>query len=268
MCMKKFDNHIDDLQKVIHHDHFTGKYIATVCKSCNSKMKDKHILPVFFHNLRNFDGHLFVLQLAKDKDFILKVIPQSMEKYIAFSVTYRIELDEQIPVRNQLTGQFQLIRIDSNGQPVYKMQNVYKKIQIIFVDSFQHLSSSLADLIINFKLQSKGVYKSLPELASTFKITFNQFNNIPIDNLLSLISKGIYPYNYLKSYSDFNLNGLPPIEEFKSDLTVRKKSNSYLIDQINEYFNWNVLYIWSFIFSRHKEYRSLFPETSCVNLLH
>ena len=172
-----------------------------------------------------------------------------MEKYIAFLVTYRTDLDEQIPVRNQLTGDFQIIGIDSNGQLVYKMQNVYKKIQIIFVDSFQHLSSSLADLIINFKLQSKGIYKSLPELASTFKITFNQFNNIPIDNLLTLISKGIYPYNYLKSYSDLNLNGLPPLAEFKSDLTVRTKSTSYLIEQINVYFNWNVLYIWSCIYN-------------------
>ena len=47
--------------KVIDHDHITGKYRGAAHSSCNLKLRidpDKIKIPVFFHNLRGYDAHL------------------------------------------------------------------------------------------------------------------------------------------------------------------------------------------------------------------
>ena len=38
----------------------------------------------FFHNLRGYDSHILMQSIGKNKDMDLKVIPNTMEKYIAF----------------------------------------------------------------------------------------------------------------------------------------------------------------------------------------
>ena len=49
------------------------------------------IIPVIFHNLQGYDGHLFIKQLAAIKgDFTC--IPSTEEKYISFSK--KIKVDE------------------------------------------------------------------------------------------------------------------------------------------------------------------------------
>ena len=49
--------------KVIDHDHITGKYRGAAHSSCNLKLRidhDKIKIPVFFHNLRGYDAHLIM----------------------------------------------------------------------------------------------------------------------------------------------------------------------------------------------------------------
>ena len=58
-CDKKFMNK----DKVIDHDHITGKYRGAAHSSCNLKLRidpDKIKIPVFFHNLRGYDAHLMM----------------------------------------------------------------------------------------------------------------------------------------------------------------------------------------------------------------
>ena len=54
--------------------------------SCNLQCKQVKFIPVIFHNLKNFDSHLLCLSIGLLKNYEIKCIPQTMEKYISSSI--------------------------------------------------------------------------------------------------------------------------------------------------------------------------------------
>ncbi|CAI6356063.1 unnamed protein product [Macrosiphum euphorbiae] len=74
-----FDNH-----KVADHCHLSGKYRKAICNTCNLKLQTPNFIPIFFHNLSNYDAHLIVTELGHDTQTI-RVIPNSEEKFISFT---------------------------------------------------------------------------------------------------------------------------------------------------------------------------------------
>jgi len=70
--------------KVRDHDHLTGKFRQTLCSKCNLVLQQPKFVPVFFHNLSNYDAHLIVTELGHDTQAI-RVIPNSEEKFISFT---------------------------------------------------------------------------------------------------------------------------------------------------------------------------------------
>ena len=74
-----FDNH-----KVADHCHLSGKYRQAICNTCNLKLQTPNFIPIFFHNLSNYDAHLIVTELGHDTQTI-RVIPNSEEKFISFT---------------------------------------------------------------------------------------------------------------------------------------------------------------------------------------
>ena len=74
--------------KVIDHDHITGKYRGAAYSSCNLKLRidpDKIKIPVFFHNLTGYDAHL-IMQHIGEQDGALSCIPNHKAKYISISL--------------------------------------------------------------------------------------------------------------------------------------------------------------------------------------
>ena len=67
LCAKAFT---DANPKVHDHNHFTGSYRGAACDACNKALKNPTYIPVYFHNLKGFDGHLIVkaIQRLKHKD--------------------------------------------------------------------------------------------------------------------------------------------------------------------------------------------------------
>ena len=51
---------------------------------CNLKFRKPEIIPVVFHNLSNYDAHLFVKNLGYS-DGNINCIPNNEEKYISFT---------------------------------------------------------------------------------------------------------------------------------------------------------------------------------------
>ena len=73
---------------VKNHDHMTGRYRGAAHNGCNFKLKlnaKTAPIPVFFHNLKGYDGHLLVQAMARVLGQI-KCIPTNTEKYISFSL--------------------------------------------------------------------------------------------------------------------------------------------------------------------------------------
>ena len=70
------------------HDHMTEKYRGAAHNECNFKLKlnpKTTPIPVIFHNLKGYDGHLLMQAMARVQGEI-KCIPTNTEKYISFSL--------------------------------------------------------------------------------------------------------------------------------------------------------------------------------------
>ena len=69
-------------EKVRDHDHLTGKYRGAAHNFCNWQYRKQFQIPVFFHNLKNYDGHLIVRAMEKFPNYLIKPIAQGLEKYL------------------------------------------------------------------------------------------------------------------------------------------------------------------------------------------
>ena len=164
--------------RVRDHCHITGKFRGSAHQDCNLKLRINPYsikIPVIFHNLRGYDSHFIMQQIgqiAKEHIYTNKkgqkvemninAIPNNMEKYMAFMLGNHL----------------------------------------VFLDSFQFMSSSLDNLV-----------KNLPDEA--LKYTEQEFKNEQF-NLMK--QKGIYPYDYMDSFKKFNETKLPIKQHFYSIL--------------------------------------------------
>ena len=179
---KKYTN--EDI-KVRDHCHITGKYRGSAHQECNLKLRVKPEeikIPVIFHNLRGYDSH-FIMQeigeIVKKHTYINKngkktqmninAIPNNMEKYMAFMLGNNL----------------------------------------VFLDSFQFMSSGLDKLVSNLPRKS-------------LKYTSQKFKGKKLD---LMARKGVYPYDYMDSFDKFN-EKLPTKEEFYSVL-----NNEHISDE-------------------------------------
>jgi len=119
--------------QVRHHDHITGNFISSVCYDCNIQMQYKTFLPVYIHNLKGYDSHLFVASLFKygyksaNSDHV-SCIPNNEEKYISFSKIIKV-------------GEYE----DKDG----KTKNIMYEIR--FLDSIAFMNESIESLANNLK---------------------------------------------------------------------------------------------------------------------
>ena len=172
------ESHKDKDIRVRDHCHITGKYRGSAHQDCNLKLRlnpEKIKIPVIFHNLRGYDSH-FIMQnigeIAKkhthksskgrEIEMQINAIPNNMEKYMAFML----------------------------GD------------HLVFLDSFQFMSSSLDKLVSN-----------LPK--EDLKYTSQAFKN---KRLELMTRKGVYPYDYMDSFEKFNQKELPTKKDFYSIL--------------------------------------------------
>ena len=172
--------------RVRDHCHITGEFRGSAHQDCNLKLRIKPVnikIPVLFHNLRGYDSHFIMQQIGeiakkhayKNKrgeecHMNINCIPNNMEKYLAFMLGNHL----------------------------------------VFLDSFQFMSSSLDNLI-----------KNLPDEA--FKYTKQEFKKEQF-NLMK--QKGIYPYDHMDSFDRFNETKLPVQQDFYSIL-----NNEHISDE-------------------------------------
>ena len=113
-----------DKDKVRDHCHVTGKFRGAAHKKCNLQLKVSSKLPVIFHNLEGYDGHIIFRELNNFANITIQVIPKSSEKYMSFIINKKI----------------------------------------IFLDSLQFLKSSLANLAANLEdTDHKHLLAEFPE---------------------------------------------------------------------------------------------------------
>ena len=60
--------------------HVTGKHRGAAYRDCNINISLNYIIPVVFHNLKNYDTHLIMQELGKF-NFKINIIPNGLEMY-------------------------------------------------------------------------------------------------------------------------------------------------------------------------------------------
>ena len=163
------------------HCHHIGQYREAAHSLCNLRFKVPGHIPVIFHNLSGYDTHLFIRELGKHMRKV-EGIAKNKEDYISFSAKVKV-------------GE----RIDKNGvtTPI--------EIDLRFIDSFKFMSSSLDSLVDNL---SRGGNK------------FRGFMGYTRKQRSLLVRKGVYPYEYMDSWSKFEEDRLPSIDDFYSKLNM------------------------------------------------
>ena len=78
---------IKDEDKVRYHSYLTNKYKGPAHKGC---CKIPRKLPIIFHNLEGYDGHIIFRELNNLKDINIQVIPKSDEKYMSIIINNSI----------------------------------------------------------------------------------------------------------------------------------------------------------------------------------
>ena len=163
--------------KVIDHDHITGKYRGAAHSSCNLKLRidpDKIKIPVFFHNLRGYDAHL-IMQHIGEQDGTLSCIPNNEEKYISFSW-------RQLEFKD--SAQFLLASLD-------KLVKSNKK------ETFKHTQKGQTNEEFELLIR-KGVYPY--EYMDSWE-RFDEAELPPIENFYSSLSaSSISPEDYNHAY--------------------------------------------------------------------
>ena len=82
ICFKEFQ---ELNPKVRDYCHYTGQYRGPAHRNCNLRYKIPSFIPIVFHNLSEYDAHLFIRKLGKKFDSgKIGVIAENKEKYISF----------------------------------------------------------------------------------------------------------------------------------------------------------------------------------------
>ena len=79
--------------KVRDHDHLTGLYRGPTHQDCNYRYRLPKKIPLFIHNLKNYDSHFILANLTSKCFTKCTIIPQSIEKFISFSLDFIQVLD-------------------------------------------------------------------------------------------------------------------------------------------------------------------------------
>lgn len=191
-CDCVFDKNDKAKYKVAHHDHITGEFIGSFCCACNLKYQYKKFLPVYMHNLRGYDSHLFIKSLFYhgSSQGHVSCIPNTEEKYLSFSKKIIVDIYE-----DNETGSI---------RPIF--------FEIRFIDSYAMLNTSLEELVENLK-------KDTTDVCELRKLFVNTSKAFPVDaDFLIMTQKGVYPYEYIDDFQKLSEYQLPKRKCFYSRL--------------------------------------------------
>ena len=187
----KTEKEAEKYKKVRDHCHFTGKYRGCAHSICNLNYCNRHFkIPVFFHNMKNYDGHLIIQNAEKlSNKKKIDVIAQNSEKFISIGF-------DSLSVKDSFS---------------FITASLDKLVSMTKYDNTDEKERSKWVLRDNW--QSNLRYSSKNDIIKTEKC------------LDLLTEEGVYPYDYMNAFEKFNDEQLPSKEQFYSRLTEEDITN-------------------------------------------
>ena len=239
--------------KVADHCHYTGKYRGAACEKCNSKMRKPKFIPVKFHNLQNYDSHLFIKALGVTEGKIT-CIPNNEEKYISFMkeiVVDQFESKEMIVTKKELSRiqekditECEELITKEGEEKMYKIRKMITiKKQIRFIDSFKFMNTCLGKLVKNLDKNDLNILKKF-------------YKNEEERELLT--KKGVFPYDWFDDIEKLKYDRLPDKKEFYSKLNDENISDKDYEHAQKVWIKFNI--------KNMREYHDLYLKTDVILL--
>ena len=180
------------------HCHVIGKFRGAAHNKCNINLRLPRKLPIIFHNLQRYDGHIIFKQL-NNFDVDIDVIPKGIDKYMSIIVNRHITFIDSLQFYNSsldtlasnledndfkhLTSEFGIDKLEilnrKDSYP-YEWLDSYEKFKHSFLPEKKYFYSSLN----NDKRDrsndhiSDEQFQHLQNIWNTFNInTFEDFHN-------------------------------------------------------------------------------------------
>ena len=188
----------EGLWKVRDHDHITGKYRGPAHSKCNLSLRIdpyRTPIPVFFHNLKNYDSHHIISAIGRTEQKTTTCTDKD-GKPIMHKDREGKATDKPVTV--------------TDGGISGICQNMEKLIsfswgQFRFVDSYAFLSLSLDRLVTNTPKEDLRVVRK-PYYYPWALRPIRQLGEKKFD---LVTRKGVYPYEYMDSMDRFDEKELP-----------------------------------------------------------
>ena len=191
-------------RKVHDHDHLSGEYIGAACEGCNiNRRPDRMFIPLFFHNGKNYDTHLLIKEITKEK--------------------YKCKF-EGIAQNSQKIMSFKILKFHNEEADDGKLLTVRSMCDIRVLDSILFLLSSLGKLTEVQKNKSAWDGSEASERAmhgyeDVFPITYKfmryiydkiyETEPIPLEErhydprITLALRKNAYPYLWFRNFKNF-----------------------------------------------------------------
>ena len=138
--------------KVRYHCHVTGKFRGAAHDNCNKKLRITRKLPIVFHKLQGYDGHIIFKQL-NNFDVDIALIPKGIDKYMSIVVNrhitfidsfqfYNSSLDTVASNLNNEDFKYLVSEFGIDKLQILKRKNAYPYEWVESYEKFKHSSSS------------------------------------------------------------------------------------------------------------------------------
>ena len=88
-----------NMNKVRDHCHVTGRFRDVAHNKCNINLRIPRKLPIIFHNLQGYDGHIIFKEL-NNCNVDIKIIPKCIDKYMSIIVNRHITFTDSLQFYN------------------------------------------------------------------------------------------------------------------------------------------------------------------------
>ena len=216
-----------DERKVRYHDHLTGEYRGAAHSSCNLQYRinpEKVKIPCIIHNLKGYDVHL-ILSAIKPHHGEVKRIPNNMETYTSFTIGGVTFIDSCQFMQSSLDQLVSNWDGFSESEKYLQSQYVIEE-EIVDLNENMEIDEDITDEDnIEQEEQSEEVhhYRRRPYKEPVLDEEQAQFVT---EQLNMMTRKGVYPYEYMDSWSRFDESELPSQKYFDSMLTGQSISDA------------------------------------------
>ena len=256
ICKKEFDKSDKKHHKLRDHCHYFGKYRGAAHNICNLRYKIPKEIPIAFHNGSTYDYHFIIKELVKEFDGNFECLGENTEKYITFSVPIKKKIenkDIEITYKIKFIDSYRFMAtslsklVHNLAEDIHGDKRVDCKSDLSYMEVIDEaLIFRCFNYIKNFK---KEIIKELiKRFASTYKFCNNDLNKF-----VMLLRKGVYPYEYMDGWDEFNETSIPSKESFYSILTMenisetdyRHANNVFKTFKLNNLGDYHDLYVQS-----------------------